>query len=94
MREGSDLQLFCEASGKPVPNISWTMVFRNGSESEVLHGGSAWNMTSIKRTNQGTYRCTAYNGAGNADSFVVIINIPCKKNAQYNVYTLFLKHEL
>ena len=79
VREGSGLQLFCEASGKPAPNITWTIVFRNGSESEVLHRGSNWNMTNIERTNQGTYRCTAYNGAGNADSFVVIINITCMK---------------
>ena len=78
MREGSDLQLFCEASGKPAPNITWTMAFRNGSESEVLHRGPTWNMTNIKRTKQGTYRCTAYNGAGNADSYVVNIDILCK----------------
>ena len=86
--EGSDLQLFCEASGKPAPNITWTMVFSNGSESEVQHRGSTWNMTNIKRTNQGTYRCTAYNGAGNADSFVININVTCKNN--YHVFTLFL----
>ena len=78
VREGSDLQLFCEASGSPAPNINWTMAFRNGSESEVLHRGPTWNMVNITRTNLGTYRCTAYNGAGNADSYVVNIDILCK----------------
>ena len=87
VREGSDLQLFCEASSKPAPNITWTMAFRNGSESKVLYRGPTWNMTKIKRTKQGTYRCTAYNGAGNADSSVVNINVTCKNN--YDVFTLF-----
>ena len=90
VREGSDLQLFCEASGKPAPNITWTMVFRNGSESEVLHRGSTWNLTNIKRTNQGTYRCTACNGAGNPNSLVANINVTCKNNEQNNVCTQFL----
>ena len=81
--EGADLQLFCEASGNPAPDITWTMVFRNGSDSEVLHRGLTWNMVNIKRANQGTYRCTAYNGAGNADSSVANINVTCKKKIQW-----------
>ena len=76
--EGSDLQLFCEASGKPAPNITWTIVFGNGSESEALHRGSTWNMVNITRTDPGKYRCTADNGVGNADNFLVNINITCK----------------
>ena len=76
----STTQLLCEASGKSAPNITWTTAIGNGSESNVMHRGSTWNMVNIKRTNSGTYRCTAYNGAGNADSFVVNINITCKNN--------------
>ena len=67
-------------------------MFWNGSESEVQHRGSTWNMANIKRTNEGTYRCTAYNGAGNADSSVANINVTCKNN--FSVCTLFSQHRL
>ena len=80
IREGSNLQLFCEASGKPVPNITWTIGLRNGSESEILHNGSTWSMLNVTRANSGTYRCLAHNGVGNAVAFVVNINVTCKRN--------------
>ena len=64
--EGSNLQLFCEASGSPAPNITWTRMFENGSVSrEVLHTGPTWNIENINRTNAGIYRCTAYNAIVN-----------------------------
>ena len=83
VHEGSDLQSFCEASGKPIPNITWTMVFRNGSESEILRSGSTWNMVNVTRANSGTYRCMAHNGVGNAVTFVASINVTCKNNYKF-----------
>ena len=38
MTEGSNRQLFCEASGKPAPNITWVRVLRDGSESGAAQG--------------------------------------------------------
>ncbi|KAM7442615.1 IgLON member [Porites harrisoni] len=38
--EGSDLQLFCIASGRPTPNITWVKITSSGGESDVLHRGT------------------------------------------------------
>ena len=68
------MQLICEASGKPEPNINWT---KDGSDS-VLHTGSTWNLTNISSDDAGTYRCTAYNGAGNAVHHTMAVIVDCK----------------
>ena len=65
LREGSYLQLFCDAYGRPTPNITWVKVTSSGSESDVLHIGTMWDLKNISRTEAGTYRCIAYNGVGN-----------------------------
>ena len=66
--EGKSLHLFCGASGKPTPNITWTKQLEDGSMSKVLHHGPTWNFTNINTTDSGTYLCTADNGFGNAVS--------------------------
>ena len=76
--EGSNLQLFCQASGKPAPNITWVQVLQDGSESEVLHRGPTWNFLNINRIKAGTFRCTAYNGAGDPVTHTLTVNVLCK----------------
>jgi len=76
--EGSDLQLFCQASGKPSPNITWVRMLRDGSESEVLHREPTWNFSNINNVEAGTYRCTAYNGVGYPVGHTLILNVLCK----------------
>ena len=78
MHEGLELQLYCAASGKPAPNITWTRVFNNGSESKVLHRETTWEIMNIKRTDAGTFRCTANNGAGNPAGQAIEVNVLCK----------------
>ena len=78
MNEGTNLQLFCEASGKPTPNITWTRVLEDGSSSAVLHKGPTWNFPNINSSNAGTYRCTADNGAGRPVSHTVTFIVKCK----------------
>ncbi|KAL9964688.1 hypothetical protein ACROYT_G028363 [Oculina patagonica] len=75
LQEGRSMQLFCEASGRPTPNITWAKVLDNGSNSEVLHEGPTWDFPNINRTVSGTYRCTAYNGIGNSVSHKVKVNV-------------------
>ena len=58
VNEGSNLNLFCNAIGKPAPNITWTRV----SKDEVLFVGNPWHIANINRTYSGTYRCIADNG--------------------------------
>ena len=59
LREGKNLQLFCIASGRPAPNITWVKITSSGSESDVLHRGTTWDLKNINRTEAGTYCCTA-----------------------------------
>ena len=76
--EGKDLQLFCDASGMPPPNITWVRISPSGSESNVLHWGTTWDFKNISRTEAGTYRCTASNGVGSSVSRVLQINVECE----------------
>ena len=59
--EGSNVTLFCEATGRPTPNITLTRVPQDGSNGEVLHRGQNWDFLNIRRTASATYRCTAGN---------------------------------
>ncbi|XP_078379861.1 fibroblast growth factor receptor 1-A-like [Oculina patagonica] len=90
LQEGRSMQLFCEASGRPTPNITWAKVLDNGSNSEVLHEGPTWDFPNINRTVSGTYRCTAYNGIGNSVSHKVKVNVTYPPK----VVKLAIEHEV
>ena len=76
--EGHNLQLFCIASGRPAPNITFVRIFPDGSESDVLHRGATWDLINISRTDAGTYRCTANNGVGNPVNHTLRVNVQCE----------------
>ena len=78
VREDSNMQLLCEATGEPKPNITWIRVLEDGSSSERLHLGQTWDFLNISRTASGTYRCTADNGFGNPVSHKVKVDVRCK----------------
>lgn len=79
VKEGTDLNLYCGASGKPAPNITWVRVFENGSASQVLHMGATWNIVNISKTDAGKYRCTANNGVGSSVSHTITVNVTSKQ---------------
>ena len=85
MTEGSNLQLFCQAFGKPEPNITWVRVLQDGSVSEVLHWGPTWNFINITSTQAGTYRCTAYNGVEDPVTHTLTVDVLCKLIYFYSV---------
>ena len=74
VNEGSNLTLFCNATGKPAPNIAWTRV----SEDEVLFAGNPWHIVNINRTYSGTYRCNADNGVPSPVNGTISINVLCE----------------
>ena len=90
--EGDNVTLSCNASGKPVPTITWT---RNGSvltssvprisfgaESRVL------TITSINRADKGEYRCVANNSEGNVTSDAATLDVQCEYTScpfEYNM---------
>ncbi|XP_020602481.1 hemicentin-1-like isoform X1 [Orbicella faveolata] len=73
--EDSNMQLLCEATGEPTPNVTWIRVLEDGSSSEILYQGQTWDFPNISRSNSGTYRCTADNGFGKPVSHNVKVNV-------------------
>ena len=72
------MTLFCEATGRPTPKISWTTVLHDGSNGEVLHQGQTWDSPNISRTASGKYCCKAGNGFGNPVSHQIKVDVACK----------------
>ncbi|XP_067033410.1 hemicentin-1-like isoform X2 [Acropora muricata] len=72
---GPPISLTCPANGEPAPNITWTKVFANGSDSDVLFTGDQFILPS-NRTIGGTYRCKASNGIGSDvnHTFTVVVH--------------------
>ena len=69
--------LECIADGVPTPNISWTKVYTNGSDSGELGTENQFNLATNRNSSE-TYRCTAYNGIGTAPNRTVKIEVNCK----------------
>ena len=85
--EGSNLDVNCYATGKPAPNITWTRVLENDTNSEVLFNGSSWRIVNIRRNFTGQYRCTADNGIGGPVYHTFTVNVFCE-------YTLYFQLSL
>ena len=79
--EGSNLSLFCNATGKPTPNITWTRV----SKDEVLFVGNPWPIANINRIYSGTYRCTANNGVPSPVNSTISVNVLCEYTLYYQL---------
>ncbi len=77
VHEGSSMTLLCKATGRPTPNITWTKVLEDGSNSEILSHGPTWDFPNINRTASGTYRCTADSGFERV-GHEVKVNVLCK----------------
>ncbi|XP_074634270.1 neuronal growth regulator 1-like [Acropora palmata] len=74
---GPAINLTCTADGEPAPSITWTKVFTNGSDSDVLFTGEQFILPN-KRTNDETYRCKASNGIGNDVNHTVDVMVNFK----------------
>ena len=77
---GRNITLTCTADGFPTPNNTWTRVFDNGSDSNVLFTGQSGEPFVIlnNRNNAGTYRCTSNNGIGSAVNHTVSVTVNCE----------------
>ena len=79
------ITLNCSADGKPAPNVTWTRVFNNGSDSDLLFTGNPYVINN-NRSNAGTYRCKADNGiVGSAINQTIRVTVNCK----YSVFPSF-----
>ena len=79
VHEHSEVTLSCNATGKPEPNITWTRVWENGTDSGALQSKDGYLvMANISRSSNGTYRCTAFNGVGEPVNQTVKVIVRCK----------------
>ena len=84
--------LGCNATGKPEPNISWTRVWENGTDSGALQSKDGYLvMADISRSSNGTYRCTAFNEVGGPVNQTVKVIVRCKLPRLCNVSFKLIK---
>ena len=88
--EGNNLQLSCEALGRPEPNITWIKQKPGNQENTVVvQEGKVLTITNINRIDAVEFTCAAYNGFGKLEYQTVYVNVTCeyalKKNFDYNV---------
>ena len=71
-----NVTLACNASGDPLPNVTWTKV--GVVQDQLNFSGHRLHIINVKRTDVGLYRCTANNGFGSEASRVSVVNVRCK----------------
>ena len=95
--EGQDIQLFCIASGRPNPNITWVRISLSGIVSDVLHRGTTWDFKNISRAETSIYRCIASNGVEDPVSHTLNVTVLCEYKLCNKLCSLQLvlnKHEV
>ncbi|XP_020608165.1 hemicentin-2-like [Orbicella faveolata] len=78
--EGGNVELSCDAVGKPDPTLSWT---RNGSpirtsddsSISISSNNKQLTITNVKRTDSGEYRCVASNSLANTSSNAALLDV-------------------
>ncbi|XP_044180167.1 leucine-rich repeats and immunoglobulin-like domains protein 2 isoform X1 [Acropora millepora] len=84
---GTNVTLTCEASGDPLPNITWT---REGATTNQLDNviGPSFHLVAVRLNDSGSYRCTAENGYGTV-TVVASVSIIC--TSQCNTSTVGIR---
>ena len=80
--EGDNVTLSCNASGNPVPEISWTrdgsLVSSGDQRISFEAGNIQLTITNVSRADTGEYRCVADNSEGNDTSNATTLDVQCK----------------
>ena len=77
--EGDNLQLICKALSRVEPKITWTKEKPgNQGNTGVVQEGKVLTITNIKRTDAGSYTCTADNGFGKPENRTIYVNVTCE----------------
>ena len=81
MKEGQNRTFYCNATGNPLPAISWKKDGHSiGSNSRISCSAESNKLTIINvyRTDSGKYHCVAANSIGNASSGAATLVVECK----------------
>ncbi|XP_078388319.1 cell adhesion molecule 1 isoform X3 [Cetorhinus maximus] len=71
-REGDTLELVCTANGKPQPKLSWQRLDEEIPDRAILSENLV--LESLNKTDNGTYRCRAFNDVGESyDDYVLYV---------------------
>ena len=80
--EGDNVTLSCNASGNPVPTISWSrdgsLVSSGDQRIRFEAGNRLLTITNVNRTDSGEYLCVADNSEGNDTSNAITLDVKCK----------------
>ncbi|KAM7440128.1 hypothetical protein ABFA07_010622 [Porites harrisoni] len=76
VNETDSLELFCNATGKPRPNITWT--FLGGADEEYSRKGETLTISDVKRNQAGFYQCTASNNVNSTQAVNVLVTVNYK----------------
>ncbi|XP_035481030.1 cell adhesion molecule 1a isoform X4 [Scophthalmus maximus] len=73
-REGENLELTCQAKGKPQPQlVSWVKVDDDVPSHAVITGGDLY-IENLNKSYNGTYRCVASNSVGESfDDYILYV---------------------
>ncbi|XP_026854613.1 neuronal growth regulator 1 isoform X2 [Electrophorus electricus] len=72
VNEGGDISLFCFASGKPEPKITWRHI---SPSARKFGSGENLNITGITRDAAGDYECGAENDIASPDTRTVKVTV-------------------
>ena len=83
--EGSPVDISCEATGTPVPNVEWIhkgQVESSGSQTARL------TLRTANRNDAGRYTCRATNSAGNTTKQLYLV-VNCKYAVSKSLISAF-----
>ena len=81
--EGDKFTVFCNATGNPVPTISWTIDGNsvdtsNSSSMNLSYEEKQLTVKNVSRGDNGVYRCVAENSLGNNTSHGTTLEVLCE----------------
>ena len=84
--EGENVTLHCNATGYPLPTLSWT---KDGSDIRnalrISFSADKKQLVIIKasQVDSGVYRCVASNSLGNDTSIAAVVDVQCKLSGTF-----------
>ncbi|XP_033749134.1 protein amalgam-like isoform X2 [Pecten maximus] len=94
VREGSDLELVCNATGVPHPEITWYRKQKDTPNAKTNLGtgnNDRLLVTNVTRDQAGTYECVARNDVEPADTIAIKVDVQFAPEIDIGVDTLSQK---